>query len=168
MEKVHVRLVLEVLGRPKEEVSKALHGLVQRMGTEKGVVVKQQTLHEPVPVKESKDLFTTFGEIEVELDTISHFFMILFGYMPAHIEIMSPQTISVSNAELTETANRIAIKLHEYDAIAKKMLYERNILVKKIQEIAPNVLKELAAPKLPQVVQAPKKASKKKSSKKKK
>lgn len=146
MEKIYVRLVLEILGRPKEEVLKALSALVTRLGTEQGVSIKQQTLHEAVPVKDSKDLFTTFAEVELELDTISHFFMVVFGYMPAHIEIISPQNLEVANTAFTESANRIVHKLHDYDAIAKKMLYERNILLRKIQEQAPALFKEITTP----------------------
>lgn len=142
MEKIQATLILEILGRPAEHIKSALVALVERLGTEKGVTVTAKTIHEPTPVKESKDLFTTFAEVSVEFESIANYFGIIFTYMPANVELISPTEFKISNTELSELGNRLLIQLHNYDAITKKMLFERNFLVKKLREAAPHLFKK--------------------------
>ncbi len=143
MDKLQATMVLEILGRPAEHIKNALSSLVERLGSEKGVKVTEKMIHEPVDVKESKDLYTTFAEVSVELDSLANYFGILFAYMPAHIEIIYPTNFKLSNAEFNELGNKLLARLHEYDAITKKSIYERNFVMKKLKEIAPNLFKKL-------------------------
>ena len=141
MQKIQLRMVLEILGRPESNVVEALRGLSQRLSTEKGVTIIEQTLHEPVLVKDSKNLYTTFGEFVLELDSTNIMFGIMFAYMPAHAEIISPEELTVQNAELGMLVNALLQRLHSYDAIAKKMINDKEILAKKLYEVAPHLFK---------------------------
>jgi hypothetical protein len=143
MEKLQAIIILEILGKPKENVSSALQALVAKLGNEQGVKIIDQIIHPVVKVKESKELFTSFAEITLELDSLDNYFGILFAYMPSNIELVSPERISLENNELNILANKLAARLHDYDAIAKRMIAERNILVQKMQEVAPLELKKL-------------------------
>jgi hypothetical protein len=147
MEKIKATMVLEILGRPAEHIKNALSELVGRLGAEKGVKVMEKTIHEPVEVKESKDLYTTFAEVSVELDSLANYFGVLFAYMPAHIEIFSPTNFTLSNAEFNELGNKIIGRLHEYDAITKKFVYERNFLLSKLKEVAPELFRQITQAK---------------------
>ncbi len=138
-EKVQAVMILEILGRPKEHLQKALQSLVQRIVSEKGVLIIEQTLHEPVKVKESKDLFTSFAELTLEVDSLSLYFGVMFAYMPANIELIAPEKFTLTNAELTQLGNKIIQRLHDYDAITKKVIYERDIFASKLKEIAPHL-----------------------------
>ena len=142
MEKLHVGIILEILGRPKENLISALEGLINKLGAEPGVKVLRQTIHEPVLAKDSKDLFTSFAEVTLELDSLSNYFGILFAYMPANIELISPERITLPNDELNLLANRLAARLHDYDAITKKAVVERDFLIKKLREAAPHLFKQ--------------------------
>ncbi len=170
MEKIIATMVLEILGRPAEHIKNALVNLVDKLGSEKGVKVTEKTIHEPVEVKESKDLHTTFAEVSVEFDSLANYFGVLFAYMPAHIEISSPSSFALSNAELNELGNKIIGRIHDYDAITKKFIYERNFLLSKLREVAPGMFKQVTQsnPANIQVVPAenPEKNEEKKSDKK--
>src|SRR3989344_5327945 len=113
-------LVLEILGRPAEHIKNALISLVEKLGTEKGVKINDKKIHEPTQIKEANDLYTTFAEVSVELDSLENYFGIIFAYMPSHIEIISPSEFTLSNAHFNELGNKLIARLHEYDAIAKK------------------------------------------------
>ena len=63
MSKLHVSLIIEILGRPAEHVKESLNMLVVKLGSEKGVKIIDKKYHEPAPVENSKDLFTTFAEV---------------------------------------------------------------------------------------------------------
>jgi len=151
-------IILEILGRPKEHVIEALNILVSKIGTEQGVKIIDKTLHDPIPVQDSKDLFTTFAEILVELDSLENYFGIMFAYMPSNMEIIKPEKISLSNQDLSQLGYKIIHRLHDYDAITKKALIENEILIKKLQSPISN--------NLPTVKINPSKTSKKPKKKK--
>ena len=142
MEKFQVNIVLEILGRPPEHVKEALNALITRLGTEKGVRIIDKEIHEPIPAQNSKNLFTTFAEITLEIDSLYSYLGVLFAYMPSHIEIISPEKITLSNIDLNDLGNKLIQRLHDYDAITKKALYDIQILTKKLQEVAPHLFKQ--------------------------
>ena len=139
---MQVRMIIEILGRPASNVTEAISGLLKRLEGEKGVKIQEQTIHEPVVVKDAKDLFTTFAELIVEMDSMQVFFSIAFAYMPSHIEIISPETFEMRNEDLTTAANAIVLRLHEYDSIAKRLVVDRENLVRKLFELAPHLFKK--------------------------
>lgn len=142
MSNIQARLVLEILGRPPENVTQALTALIEKMGKEKGVKIIEKQLHEPVPVEDSKDLYTTFAEVTVEMESVANFFGIIFVYLPSHIEIISPERIELSNYDLNGLGNALTQRMHQYDAITKKILVERDFLTAKLKEFAPHLFKK--------------------------
>ena len=143
-EKIQARLILEVLGRPPEHVLDALKLLVEKISKENGVTLLEKEIHEPILAKDAKDLYTSFVDITLEFKSVDVFFAVLFAYMPANVEIIYPERITLANDSLTYSSNKLLHNLHNYDAIAKGILAERNIIMQKLKEKAPEVLKELS------------------------
>lgn len=142
MEKLHVRVILEILGRPPEYIKEALTTLVLKLGAEKGVKLLSKEIHEPILAEGSKDLFTTFAEIELELESLQIYFNIMFAYMPSSIELISPEKIALTNNDLTHMSTQLAQKLHDYDALAKRMIADRDIAMAKLHEVAPYLFEQ--------------------------
>ena len=142
MEKIKAHLVIEILGRPAEHIKKALFDLLLKLKEEKGISLIDQKVHEPVLAPNSKDLFTTFTEVSVELDSLANYFGIIFAYMPSHIEITNPEKIQMSNYDLNELGNILVQRLHHYDAITKSTLFERDSALAKLREVAPHLFKK--------------------------
>jgi hypothetical protein len=174
MEKIRANLVLEILGRPPEHVTEALGKLVERLTAEKGVKLIDKQIHEPIPVEGSNSLFTTFAELEVEFTTIENYLGVIFAYMPSNIEIISPEGFTLTNTQLNELGGILVQRLHNYEAIAKRVLSERELILSELKKSAPEVFNKLLkpAPQKP-VEQKPleqktsvKKPTKKKKSKK--
>ncbi len=166
MDKIKANIILEILGRPVSNVIEALNTLIKKLSEEKGVKITEKKVHPPVEVKDAKDLYTTFAEISLDLDSLGNYFGVLFGYMPSHIELVYPERITLRNDDVNHLANLIAQRLHNYDAVAKKMIFERDILAQKLKEVAPELFKQMTEePKKPEV--KVKKGKKKKKSKKK-
>ena len=135
-------MVFEILGRPAEHLKLALSQLIEKLCSEKGMKILNKTVHEPVEVKETKNLYTTFAEVSLECDLIENFMNIIFNYMPAHIELVRPEEIAFTNRDLNEMANALVQKLHQYDAIAKNSMIEKDIMMKKLYEVAPQLFKK--------------------------
>lgn|SRR3989338_4319606 len=162
MEKLKVHVVLEILGRPPEHVKEALQTIVTKVGAEtKGIKVISAKYHDPIAVEGAKDLYTAFAELELELDSLENYFGVMFAYMPSHMEIINPEEIVLTNYDFNQLAGKLIERLHDYDAITKKSLYEKDFLARKLQEIAPEKFKELlSVPVMPQN-QTPAKKTKK-------
>ena len=165
--KITAVMVLDVIGRPPEHLVETLEGLAKEIDGEKGVTVKLKSIKEPTLMKDQKDFYTTFAEIEVEVEEMIQLALLLFKYMPAHFEIVEPEMLVLSNSGWNEIFNELARRLHGYDEIARIMQVEKQMLLKKIQELGGN-LNELFSQPQPPAEKISKKESKKKIVKKKK
>ena len=139
--KLQARIILEVLGRPPEYITEALKLLITKLRTEKSVAVLEQILHEPSLIKDSQTLYTSFADITLEFENLEAYFDIIFSYMPSHVELIFPEKIEFTNDQFNHIANRLVQRLHNYDAIAKGVLAERNVMLEKIKEVAPDFLR---------------------------
>ncbi len=137
-EKVNAILILDIVGRPPEHLVETLKKIIEEMEKEKGVTVISKKIKEPTLIKNQKEFYTTFAEIEIEVDDILKLALLMFKYMPAHIEILSPEILALSNNAFNDILNELVRRLHGYDEIARVMQIENNKLIKKIREIERN------------------------------
>lgn len=139
MDKLQANLILEILGRPPEHLVESLNAIISKLASEKGCKILEKKVHEPLPVQDSDNLFTSFAEITVEFDSIEIYTGILFAYMPANAEIISPEEFIIRNDDLTFIGSKILGRLHDYDSIAKRLISERDSLFAKLKEVAPQL-----------------------------
>lgn len=132
---IHVLMIIEVIGKPPEHLNETLENMIKQIGEEKGVVVRKKKINEPNLMKDQKDFYMNFAEIEVEVEEVLHLSMLIFKYMPAHIEIISPEIITLSNNGINEIFNELGRRLHGYDEVARIIQVEKEILEKKLREL---------------------------------
>ena len=128
-------MILEAIGRPPEHLTETLEGLVKQMNEEKGVEVAEKKVNEAVEIKNQKGFYTSFAEVEVEVEDILYLAVLMFKYMPAHIEIISPESINLTNNGLNDIFNELVRRLHSYDEVAGVLQMEKQILENKLREI---------------------------------
>lgn len=161
MEKIKASLILEILGRPPEYLMESLKMLLDAMDKETGIKIIEKRVHEPIQAPDSKDLFTSFAEITIEADSLETYVAIVFKYMPANVEIINPENMTLRNSDLSLLTNRIVLRLHEYDAIAKRLVVDNDMLKKKLFEVAPHLFKQQPAQQINMSKKEDKKAEKK-------
>ena len=127
-------MMLEIIGRPAEYLTETLEKIIKEMGEEKGVKVKEKKINEPREMENEKDFYTSFAEVEVEVEDIMNLAALMFKYMPSHIEIVSPEKISMSNNNMNEIFNELTRRLHAYDEVARVIQTEKAILEKQLKE----------------------------------
>tara|TARA_Y100000310_G_C20333837_1_gene646520 strand:- start:129 stop:644 length:516 start_codon:yes stop_codon:yes gene_type:complete len=127
-------VIIEVIGRPKEHLTETLNNIIKQIGEEKGVKVIGKKLNPPVLMKDQKDFYTSFAEVEVEVDEILQLAILMFKYMPAHIEIISPELIALTNAGWNDIFNELSRRLHGYDEVARIVQVKNEILEKKLND----------------------------------
>lgn len=169
MESLEIRLIIEILGKPKDHVLLTMKNLIAQLEKEKGVTLTQQTVHEPRLVKDSKELYTTFAEIEAQFESVNVFFGIIFAYMPSNIEIISPSSMKMTNEEVGTIGNTLIGRLHLYESVTKKLVSDRDILMNKLKSMGVSFQQNSPAQPAPQNVSekipGKKKAKKSKSKK---
>ena len=133
--KITAMMIIEVMGRPKEHLIEILEKMGNDIDNEKDITVVEKKIAEPTLVKDKTDLFTTFMEVEVETTSAMNLFVLMFKYSPAHVEILEPESIVLSNHNLTEALNEVTRRLHKYDEIARVIQMEKQVLENKIKAL---------------------------------
>lgn len=132
--KIRVMLILEVLGKPKEHLVETLNQIIEKIATENGVEVKEKKVNEPSPLKAKEGFFTDFAEVEVEVESLQILSILMFKFMPAFVEILSPERITLQNNDINDIFNSLMQKLHGYDEVARILQTEKIILEKRLKE----------------------------------
>ncbi len=145
-EKIQVVFILEILGKPAEHIKKTLSEIVGKLGKEKNVKIISKRLAEPKPFKEQENLFTTFAEVELET-SLQQLMLLVYGYLPSHIDIIRPEDLKIKNSDLNLFLNELSRRLHQYDELAKAFMINQQILAKQIKEGRIKIVKEKGKPK---------------------
>ena len=132
--KIKAVFILEIIGRPKEHLVQTLEKIIEAIGKEKDVKLIEKKINEPVELKNNKDFYTTFAEIEIEAEEIFQIAILMFKYMPANIEIIEPELIALSNNGWNDILNELARRLHAYDEIARVLQMQTAKLQKELKE----------------------------------
>ena len=133
-------LIIEVLGRPKEHLIETLEGIIKQITEEKGVEFVEKKIHEPKEIEKQPGMFTTYAEIEINVESILHLTMLSFKYMPAHIEMIEPENVSLTNVDASELLNEITRRMHQYDEVARVIQMEKQILENQLKRtITPQI-----------------------------
>ena len=130
-------LIFEIIGRPPENIIKFLEDIIKQIDEEKGVEVKSKNIKEPVLIKDQKDFYTTFAEVDVEVEEILYLALLMFKYMPAHIEIISPELIALTKHGWSDILSELTRRLHAYDEVARVLRLQNAQMQKKLKELMP-------------------------------
>jgi hypothetical protein len=162
--KIKARIILEVLGRPREHIQEVLVQIADKVGLEKGIKLLNKNVNDAtlfqqkdekgniIAQKEGEqELYSTFAEIEFEAAEITDLLAICFNYMPANVEIIEPESFEFKNIDFNSLINEIIRRLHHYDAIAKTALMHNQILAKQVKAIKQNVDSKTLSQKLEQI-----------------
>ena len=167
--KIKALFIFEVMGRPPEHLKEALDKYIDQLGENKGIEITRREIHDPKPVEKegAEGLFTTFSEVEVVVEELNLIFEIVLNMLPAHAEILEPEDLRLKNFDLSSIISNLSIKLHKYDEVAKTITMERNILMKRLQEMQIKINDLEGSIKKPKSKKSNKKKPAKKPSKKK-
>jgi len=141
--KIQAVFILDIIGKPAEHLVNSLQRIVEKMGEEKGVSLTSKDIKEPALMKDQEDFYSTFAEIELEIDDISTLTDLVFKYMPAHLEILTPHLLAMTSNIFNDVLNELIRRLHGYDEISRIMQTEKQILLKKIEELGGEVPKNV-------------------------
>ncbi len=134
-QKIQAAFIIEVIGRPANHLIETLNNLLDKISKEKGVKINSKKLNEPILLKGQEEFYTSFAEVEVEVDEVMTLIRLMFQYMPAHVEIISPEKITQTNQDWMEVMNELLRVLHGYDEVARVIQNEKNILEQQLRSL---------------------------------
>ena len=138
--------IFEIMGKPAEHIKASLNQMIDKLSEQKGMKIVRREVHEPklVEKKEGDDekkqklidqeLFSTFAEVEVETQDINIIMSIVLNMLPAHVEILEPTNLELTNSLLSSLMTELTVKMHKYDEVTKILMLERNELLRKLNE----------------------------------
>lgn len=143
-DKIKTLFIYEILGKPPEHIKEALNNLIDQIGKNAGIKILNKKVYEPHLIDEEKtkklgkkveDLYSTFAEVEMEVDSLDLVFKLVVNTLPSNMEILEPSELRLKNFELSQAIAEISIKLHQIDEVAKTLSLERNQLLNIVKEL---------------------------------
>jgi hypothetical protein len=132
---IRANIILDVIGRPPEHLVDTLKKIGEKITEEKGVKIIEEKIKDPVELENQKEFYSSFSEIELEVENISVLVSLIFRYMPAHVEVISPELIALTNQGWGDILSEITRRLHGYDEVARVIQSEKKILENKLKSL---------------------------------
>lgn len=133
--RIEVAVILEVLGKPAEHLTETLDKIVKEINEETGIKVVESKIHEPKEMEKHKGMFTSFADLMIEVDSLDWLIVLMFKYMPAHVEVISPERVTLGNQTWNSFLNSLARKLHGYDEVARVLQAEKKVLERQLKAL---------------------------------
>jgi hypothetical protein len=140
-EKILSRVIVEIVGKPKEHVEEAINMVVDKTEEIKGLKIERKHI---APIKSLKneilnkteekiqkqagELFSTFAELDLRSEHIDPIASFCFEFMPSSIEIMEPEKTEINLMEFSKLMNDVLSKIHNADMAVKKLNFENSAL----------------------------------------
>ncbi len=134
---IQVRVLLEMLGKPKDYLVEKLEEHVLNAKKIEGVEIISYEIEDP---EEKEDFFTTFAEVEMLFKEKTHLIYFCFEFLPAHIEIMEPDEFLFTAKDLTDILNDLIIKLHSWDKTVRVVNEQNKVLYNNQSVLIRNML----------------------------
>ena len=121
-DKIVCRAVIEVLGKPKEHVEKAMQDYIGNLKKDERFVIIREDFAELK--KQEDEMWATFTELEMDVKEIKDVVSFCFEYMPSTIEIIEPDKITLTDQDFSDFFNDLQARLHQVDMVAKQVKLE--------------------------------------------
>jgi hypothetical protein len=136
--KVRARVIIEMLGSPKDHLEKTIHDYVAALHKEKTLTVISEDFAE---AEERNKLFSTFVELELEFNNVVNLIDFCFESMPSSVEITSPETLVFDAPRLTSLLNDLQARLHQVDMSMKTLSAQTSVVDRNAMNVLHNFIK---------------------------
>jgi uncharacterized protein (DUF2344 family) len=128
MNKIQAKIVIEILGTPKEHVEETIKKVIENLKKEEGVKLLKEVTYKAEKIKE---MWSTFSELDLELEDVTKLVGICFDYMPSSVEIIEPLKMNIETTMISELLNDLLARLHKTDMLLRNAIAENQLLKQK-------------------------------------
>lgn len=136
-QRIHARIIIEMMGAPKEHIVKTMELLIEKMKEDENVNLIGAENADPI---EKDKMWSFFSEMEIEVKDASMLIGFCFDYMPSSVEILSPNNFSLNSAVLGGLLNDMQTRLHQVDMVLKGVSAENQLLKKNGTMLLNNII----------------------------
>lgn len=136
-QKIIVKVIIEIVGKPKEHVSKSLDIVLDKIKEEKLIKILEKETFKP---KKVESFFSTFAELELQFNSTSKLLDFCFDYMPSSVEITSPDKLSLQSTDLVSVLNDLLSKLHAISNNVANLNAENQLLKRNGEALLKNLI----------------------------
>ena len=122
---IRCRTIIEVLGKPKEHVENSIKDYIEHIKQDSELVILNEEYSE---LKEQGKLWSQFVELDLVVKGTQKLISFCFEYMPSSIEVAKPESLGMTNRELSIFLNDLQARLHNVDMIVKQLKAENDFL----------------------------------------
>ena len=134
---IRCRTIIEVLGKPKEHVENAIKEYIEHIKEDSELVVLTEDYSEAI---EQGKLWSKFVEMDLVIKGTKKLISFCFEYMPSSLEVLKPEHLIMTNAELSNFLNDLQARLHNVDMIVKQQKAENDFLRHNMHAIIHNTI----------------------------
>lgn len=128
MQKVTARAIIQMMGAPKEHLTKTMKMYMENISAQhKGIAVLGEERSRP---KKEKSMYSMFTEVELEANSAADLVWFCFDYMPSSVEVLEPGEIRLRAQDFTSFLNDLQDKLHKVDMAVKNLSAENQVIKK--------------------------------------
>ena len=133
-EKITARFIIQIAGKPVENVQKALEHVLENLKKEKEKFKLLESSIEKAELDEETTLYSGFLDISASFADIKSILEFILDYTPTSIEIESPELIEMDNHVLTGVLNDMSNFILTSQNEIRKLRAHSHILAKKLEE----------------------------------
>ncbi|MDO8740299.1 MAG: hypothetical protein Q7J54_01850 [Candidatus Woesearchaeota archaeon] len=122
---LHTRLIVEMLGKPKEHLDQTMKQYIEKLKDDKDIIVIKEEYSEP---EDKEGMFAEFVELEMLFRSIEVLTFFCFDYMPSSVEIIAPEKVSYVTRDVMAFLNDLQARLHTIDLKLKTITQENTNL----------------------------------------
>ncbi len=108
--KILTRVIIEIVGKPKEHIEKALKIVVEKIKEEKDIQIVEEKVFD---AEKQEEMFSTFAELGILFKNMQTLVGFCFDFMPSSIEILDPEKLSFDSNQFAGLINDLLTKLHQ-------------------------------------------------------
>lgn len=135
--KVTARVIIEILGAPKEHIEKTLREYIDSLKKDEKLEILKEDF---APAEEQDKLFSAFAELDIRFAHANKLIDFCFDSMPSSVEILEPEKIELDSARLATTLNDMQSKLHHSDMVIKTLKAKGTLLDKNAKSVLTNFI----------------------------
>ena len=133
-EKITSRFIIQIAGKPVENVEKALGHVLDKLKSEKDKFKLLESSIEKPELNEESTLYSGFLDISASFVDVKSILEFILDYTPTSIEIEDPENIEITNDVLTGVLNDMSNFILASQNEIRKLRAHSHILAKKLDE----------------------------------
>ena len=135
---VHISVIFEVVGQPKEHIENTIKAYVETIKTDEELTFLNE---EYEPAEElDEGLFSVIAEVELVVKNLEKITWLAMNFSPASIEIIEPSKFTIPQKDVTNWINDLLSKLHEIGMVRKSDQGQIDTLIRNFNAMTRNAI----------------------------